>query len=125
MSLDGPSLMRRIRGAMWGLAAYWTAAALLTVLFPGEPVEVGMEAPPLWLTAGVPGGVAVLHVICALKVQEGQRPFWGMAISAAAFSLFGCLTTPVAGWVIYMLFRKPVMGAMLGGRYAEALVEGE
>jgi hypothetical protein len=118
VSADGPTLLRRIRGAMWGLALYWALAVAVTLAFPGEPMP-GLEAPSLWLTAGVPGAVGLLHVVVALRFRPGARTTWGLAVSAAAFSLLGCLTTPVAGWVIWMLFRKPVMGALLGGPYAE------
>lgn len=119
MSADGPALLRRVRGAMWGLAVYWTLATVVTLASPGEPVDNGMAAPSLWLTAGLPGAVALMHAVVALRFHPGRRTTWGLAVSAAAFSLFGCLTTPVAGWVIWMLFRKPVMGLLLGGRYAD------
>ncbi|MCB9764033.1 MAG: hypothetical protein H6739_29955 [Alphaproteobacteria bacterium] len=110
----GP-LIARARRLLWGLAVFWLLSMVVSLLLDA-PVEGG---PPMWLARGALAVASGFTAIAATGLRPLNKGGWATAVSAAALSLLNCLSFPVGAWLVWLLFRKPVMAACLGGKFAE------
>ncbi|MCP4807719.1 MAG: hypothetical protein GY913_26960 [Proteobacteria bacterium] len=112
--------LRRVRQVLLGLGAYWVLMAGITLAFPDVQVEQDAgQVPPLWVTAGSLGLMAALHGLAALWIGPKRPMAWAMTTLTAGLSVMGCLTTPVAIYLLVLLFKAEVMLPCLGRKLPE------
>lgn len=122
--LNTPAPFGKIRGILVAMAVFWALMTLVTVYGNGQLSTEELGEAPLWATVAAPAFVALCSALAAWRTRPGDRQGWGLAVSAMALNLLGCLTAPLAVWGILLLFKPHTKAQMLGGRFAKPLDRG-
>ncbi|MCB9797888.1 MAG: hypothetical protein H6741_34850 [Alphaproteobacteria bacterium] len=120
LQADAERRMGRVRRVLWTLVGVWGLHLVMSLLLDAQ-VEGG---PPMWLARGALVGVAAFTALGAWSLRAGSKRGWGMTVSAAAVNLLHPLLFIPAFWVVWQLFKPSVMGACLGGVFAQRLDGG-
>ena len=111
--------IHRARRALLAAAVWWVLLLVVSVTLDA-PVEGG---PDPWLSRATLLGMAGFSAAGALTLSPGSVGGWATATAAAADTVFGCLTLPLAVVALMNLLHPEVMAACLGGVWARRLAE--
>lgn len=115
LSPDADAILSRVRRILYAFAVVWLLHLGVSLALDSY-VEGG---PPMWLARGGLVFAMVFELAGALSLKPGSKAGWGTAVSAAGLTMLHPLLFIPAFYVVWQLFKRPVMAACLGGPWRE------